>query len=100
MHDDHFALDGFRRFLQAANILGHHAVDLRVAERLVEYAMCMANGAVGKSGLMQRVVPTFDIEPRELLQRLGAEMWHDLVFGQLAIALSRSGGDVVRPASH
>lgn len=68
--------------MQPADILGDETVALRIVERLVQNAMSMADGAGGKSGLMQCIMLTLDIAPGELLQFLGAEMRHDSDFRQ------------------
>src|SRR5262245_36711729 len=54
----------------------------------------MANGAGSQAASAQRRVPALDVEAGQLLQRLGAEMWHDLVLDQLTVALRGPGGNI------
>jgi hypothetical protein len=72
------------------------AVGLRFVEGLVKHAVGVADRADGQSGLMECIVPTFDIEPREFLQPHGAEVRNDLVSSELPIALHCARGDAVR----
>jgi hypothetical protein len=55
--------------LQSADVLDHEAVSLRIVEGLVKDAVGMADRAGGEPGLMERIVPSFDIAPCEFLQR-------------------------------
>ena len=58
--------------------------------------MGVPNGAGSEPSLVKGVVPTLNVEPCQFLQRLGTEVRHDLVLGELAIALSRARRDTVR----
>src|SRR5262245_61591121 len=54
----------------------------------------MANGARSQAAGAQRRVPALDAEAGQLLQRLSAEMRHDLVLDQLTVALGGPGGNI------
>jgi len=51
------------------------------------FTVCSAAGP-------QRSVPFLDIERSQLLQQLGANVRHDLIFDQLAIPGGRPGADI------
>jgi hypothetical protein len=83
LYDDDLAVVRLRCLLQSADVLDYEAVGLRIVEGLVRHALGVADRAGGQSGLMECIVPTFDIEPREFLQPLAAEVRNDLVFSEL-----------------
>ena len=56
--------------------------------------MGMADGARRQPASSQGRMPRLDIEPSQLLERLDAQMWDDLVFDQLAVAGGRPRRDV------
>ena len=80
--------------MQLADVAGDKPVALGIAERLAQHAMGVADGAGRQPAGAQRRVPSFDVEARQPLQQLDAEVRGDLVFDQLAIAQRRPRRDV------
>ena len=100
-HDHHFLVVYFRRRLSGGNVLDDQFVFGGVAKRFPKYAVGMADRpwrkpacAIRSAVGSQRGVPFLDIERSQLLQQLGANVRHDLIFDQFAIPGGRPGADI------
>ncbi len=89
LHDDHFAFGDLGRPRSLQTFLADQAVALGVAQRL-------GRGRDGhgrwcglqSAAVAQRRVPSLNVERRQLLHSLGADVRHDLVLDQSAVALA------------
>jgi hypothetical protein len=81
-------------WVQLADVAGHKVVALGVAQRLTQRSVGVADGARRQPASSQGRMPHLDIEPRQLLEQLDAQMWRDLVFDKLPVPLRGPRRDV------